>query len=216
MKGFKKVCRDACNSKAKSSDSVAKGGDKIEYRRPKVAKCTGMGSPLKMESCQAGYFDAVDQTLVALGLMHKKEKKRMYVGLKEGKVHVKELVKVEAETEAEEGKAEEDKVKAEDMKEDIVDMKTEEEIRAKEAKVELMRIADKQVHQNQDIDTYLEFPHSDGQTYTIELHRREPISDAVTHFCRDILKTGDVSTCSREVMVYFRINFPEKLRNHEQ
>mmetsp|Transcript_14859 Transcript_14859/g.30352 ORF Transcript_14859/g.30352 Transcript_14859/m.30352 type:complete len:295 (+) Transcript_14859:159-1043(+) len=223
FKGFRKVCREACNFKAENVAAVANGGEPKEFKRPKHAKCTGMGSALKVESCQAGYFDAVDQTLAALGIVKKQEKKRLFLGLKESKVKVKENeVEVEKEMEKEEVKemtvhkeAEEDE-KIEEEGARGPQARTEAELRAEENKAELMRLADKQVRQNQDVDTYLEFPHSNGETYTITLHRREPISDAVTHFCRDILKSEDSSTCSREIMMFFKMNFPEKLRNHEE
>ena len=157
------MCREACNFKAENVAAVANGGEPKEFKRPKHAKCTGMGSALKVESCQAGYFDAVDQTLAALGIVKKQEKKRLFLGLKESKVKVKENeVEVEKEMEKEEVKemtvhkeAEEDE-KIEEEGARGPQPRTEAELRAEENKAELMRLADKQVRQNQDVDTYLE------------------------------------------------------------
>ncbi|GMH56326.1 hypothetical protein TL16_g02108 [Triparma laevis f. inornata] len=175
--GFRAVCEEACNAKAKDDDGVLMEA----YKRPRVARCTGLGAQTKIESCKDGYFGGVDQTLLALGMAKKgEEEKKIVIGKKKAKVR--------------------------------------EEIREESSSTiaQLKPMAEAQKAQAQNIDTYLEFPHSDGNTHTIELHKNEPLIDAVTHFCRDILKESEnAGGCAREVMMYFRIHFPEKIRGHE-
>ncbi|GMH88132.1 hypothetical protein TrVE_jg13239 [Triparma verrucosa] len=222
FEGFRKVCEEACNAKAKFDDGLGVE----EYRRPSIAKCTGLGTQTKIQSCNDGYFGGVDQTLKALGMAKEEEKRSepIVIGKKKAKVREEgkeggEEKRKEEEGKTSEGTSENTSETSEEPKE--VTPPTPEQLnsallKSEETKKNLKPMAEAQkVHQS-NVETYLEFTHTDGNVHTIELHKNEPLIDAVTHFCRDTMGEGEgAGGCAREVMMYFRIHFPEKIRGHE-
>lgn len=208
--GFRAVCEEACNAKAKDDDGVLMEA----YKRPRVARCTGLGAQAKIESCKDGYFGGVDQTLLALGMAKKvEEEKKIVIGKKKAKVREETREEVKKEEEEEEETQQKKQEETQPPPPPPISAALE---KSSSTIAQLKPMAEAQKAQAQNIDIYLEFPHSDGNTHTIELHKNEPLIDAVTHFCRDILKESEnAGGCAREIMMYFRIHFPEKIRGHE-
>jgi len=214
LKAYKQVCLPACKLE-----------DIQKFPLPKVAKCTGIGSPGKILACEAGFFAGVTQTVTALGVDLKKkaeeeekarereeweekekvEKERLVkareVELKRIK-EVKETHELGGVTEHEKGGVYHDESAG---KSDVL---LESEKRAHE----LVEEASERAHQRSEavgknVKHYVHFNYDDGDRI-MAVKEGEDVAELVTAFCRHEIKK-ELGGCVREVLMLLKMTHKE-------
>jgi len=179
-----------------------------KFVKPGVARCTGMGSEMKLKACEEGFFAGIDQTIEIMG--------------RNKEVNVEEVISEdewakEKEKEKEEETAEkldENKGRNIGSKDDAAQagndapkvtifFHNEAHERSEELKTQLL-------HQVKESSTrrVKNFIHVtlDQVEHTLELFYEEEPADSINHFC--VESSNDPQTCVREVTMFMVMNFP--------
>jgi hypothetical protein len=215
LAAYKQVCLPAC----------ALEEDVASYKWPKVAKCTGLGSPQKLSACEHGFFQGVEQTVAALGVDVEKKKADEQQALadaklaEEARVEHERLVAVRAKEQAriaaDKEKRERDGVAQQEHTftgtEHADDGKSEAFHESEERAAQLIKEASERAalahaEDSTNIEHYFEFSFLEKQ-HVIPLPFDANIPDLVVKFCRTY-GIADLGGCSREVLMEIRMTYP--------
>ena len=201
-----------------------------KFVKPAVAKCTGMGSEEKLKACEVGFFGGIEQTLELMGrsaieveevvneldLLEELEKEMETGKLKLELVHRAEGG-VESVRVAEEQQPTVEEKKEKPRPSPSNDAAHQESIELAKKLLETTHTKKLNGNNKRNVKQYIEL-HFNEKEFTLELYYDETTADSVQHFCmnnveeeRKLGYQGDVPTCSREILMFFRMTYPQSL-----
>ncbi|GMI47370.1 hypothetical protein TrCOL_g11236 [Triparma columacea] len=220
MSQFHRICHPTCIEYQTSLSSPDLPPYSFPF--PRVAKCTGLGGGVFFKACEDGFYDAVKQTLVGLGvdegggesLEVVRERKRIRSEVKRREEEEVERIR----------KEEEDKRREEEKVLEVSQVKHESTVLVENLRSqaeETLSLEASKISENPSSYKIIEYVTPDGTIQHISVGGGETLDASIEKFCKDKRgeggeEGGGREECMQDVAVFFNMFHPEFLSKREE